>query len=234
LPTGGNTPGVLDERDLDEVAGLGSWTTDISTFWGAHSPGAFATRIPTTGPVDWNYDGAADQRHLAWDIDLGWDFESGDSSPRRLKGHDDWGRLLDTRTFGRSHAAAPAAPERELDVETAAARHILFPLRPASLAIPPRCKTQATFPVALLATDDFDPRDVDVTSLDFHGAHPVGNVLRDVNADGVPDLVVEFRAADVHLPEKSTRARLTGWLKNSQAFVGEAEISVTNTVTCGN
>jgi hypothetical protein len=246
LPTGGSTPG-MDETNLDETAGLGSGTVDISNFLARTPVGLVDTPIPTTGPVDWDYDGAADERHLAWPINIFWNLTSGDFSPLRMKGSDDWRGLLGTAPFGTSSVqtsstiapgslgAAPAVQEPELDFKTAVAHHILFPLRPAPVVIQPGCNAQSkavpagapgTFLVALLATDDFDPTQVDVTSLNFHGAKPVSVTLRDVNGDGMLDLVIEIPGNDVRLSRNATRARLTGWLKNSQAFVGEERVTV--------
>jgi hypothetical protein len=37
---------------------------------------------------------------------------------------------------------------------------------------------------------------------------------------------LEFPLLDMHLSPHANRARLTGWLKNSQAFVGEDQITV--------
>jgi hypothetical protein len=41
-----------------------------------------------------------------------------------------------------------------------------------------------------------------------------------------PTLLLEFQAAEIHLSSHATRARLSGWLKDSQTFVGEDQISV--------
>jgi hypothetical protein len=83
-----------------------------------------------------------------------------------------------------------------------------------------------TFFVALLATRDFDVTQVDLTSLRFHSATPVSTNLHDVNGDGVPDLVIEFRASDIRLANDASTARISGWLNNSQIFFGEDQIHV--------
>ena len=48
----------------------------------------------------------------------------------------------------------------------------------------------------------------------------------DVNHDGIPDLLLKFPSADVYLSPHVTRVRLTGWLKNSRAFVSEDRITI--------
>ena len=255
LPTGGNTPGILDETNLDETAGLGSGTADISWFHGASS--APGMTIATTGPVDWDSDGAVDEQHLAGTVDYLWDILTRDFSLHQLRGWDDWKGMLGNvdddasmafsgarpaatsasgTQLGLTSASPTGAPrEPELDFETAAAHHVLFPLRPAPVVVQPGCKAQSkpvpagapgTFLVALLATDDFDVKEVDLSSLQFHGARPVNTWFQDVNGDGVPDLVIQFLGAQVRLSKNATRAHLTGWLKNSQAFVGEEKVTI--------
>jgi hypothetical protein len=65
LPTGGNTPGSLDESDLDEFVGLGSGTADL--FFFTDSQCGFQT-APTNGPVDWDGDGAIDNHDATSDL----------------------------------------------------------------------------------------------------------------------------------------------------------------------
>ena len=52
LPTGGPTPGALDETNLDDVAGLGSGTADLFTYTDALCHTCWIT-APTTGAVNW-------------------------------------------------------------------------------------------------------------------------------------------------------------------------------------
>jgi hypothetical protein len=81
-----------------------------------------------------------------------------------------------------------------------------------------------TAQLALLGSTNFDVNQVELSSLSLHGAHPVTISVEDVNNDGIPDLLLEFHMADAQLSARATRLRLSGWLKNSRAFVGEAEI----------
>jgi len=61
---------------------------------------------------------------------------------------------------------------------------------------------------------------VELSSLNLHGAHPVDISVQDVNNDGIPDLLLEYRSADVHISPRATHVRLTGWLKNSRSICG--------------
>lgn len=77
-----------------------------------------------------------------------------------------------------------------------------------------------------MGTDHLDVNKVDVSSLRFHGATPLGASVTDLDGDGdgKPDLLVTFDMADVRLDAKAKAARLTGWLKSSQNFIGEDKI----------
>jgi len=52
LPTGGATPGALDETNLDDTVGLGSGTADMFAYIDGSCHSCFHI-APTTGPVDW-------------------------------------------------------------------------------------------------------------------------------------------------------------------------------------
>jgi hypothetical protein len=56
LPTGGNTPGALDESNLDDNVGFGSGTTDLFTYTDSLCHSCRLT-APTNGPVDWSGNG---------------------------------------------------------------------------------------------------------------------------------------------------------------------------------
>jgi len=262
LPTGGNTPGALDQHDLDEVAGLGSGSPDL--FFSDTCQGLIFGA--SSGPVDWDNDGSATDRHLSDDVDVDWTVANYGPSNTcsstdpliKLRGFDDWGHLLGATksdssalsllVMAENVSAASGAeglldmlmhPELhrpvELDIKTAMQHHVLLPMRLASLIIKPGCTAaskpldigaRGTFFVTLLATGDFDPTKVDLSSLRFHQAAPVNTEFRDVNGDGIQDLVIELRKSDVHLAADASTARLSGWLKSSQSFYGEDKIRV--------
>ena len=134
----------------------------------------------------------------------------------------------------------PAHPlaQNELTAEMAEQMHVLYPILPIKIAIQPGCALKAIAPgqigtvkVALLGSGDFDVSEVELTSLKFHGAKPVNTVIKDMNGDGIPDLLLEFSAFDVRLSRSATRAHLAGWLKSGQAFVGEDEVTVVPIMT---
>jgi hypothetical protein len=68
LPTGGNTPGRLDENTspgMDETAGLGSGTADLTSF----DDGACGFGLqPTNGPVDYDGDGTTTGTNVSADL----------------------------------------------------------------------------------------------------------------------------------------------------------------------
>ena len=71
---------------------------------------------------------------------------------------------------------------------------------------------------------------MDLSSLRFHGARPLRISLTDMHADGKRDLLITFDMADVKLDARATAARLTGWFKSSQNFIGEDKIRVVSSL----
>jgi hypothetical protein len=103
LPTGGNTPGALDESNvqghpgLDEAAGLGSGTADITSFSSYNASAGTCPNnviVPTDGPIDFDSDGNTTGTHVSVDLNR-LDHPAITSCPTGatdvLKGHTDWG-----------------------------------------------------------------------------------------------------------------------------------------------
>jgi hypothetical protein len=261
LPTGGNTPGFLDQSavpdsplpgdpglGLSEPAGLGSGTGDIFTFTSARETGIPST-APSDGPVDWDQDNDLTKMHVQADTNCG---PAGFADHLctaplfpRLKGHVDWGPAgqnqftykFQCTPFGGPTGDGPSAIGRvvqnELSSQIAMDMHLAQPIGRVGIIVRPGCSTKAiasgqlgTVQVAVVGSQDLNVKDIDMSSLRFHGGRALSFTVRDVNQDGVPDLLLEFQTAEIHLSSRATRARLSGWLKNSRAFVGEDQISV--------
>lgn len=86
--------------------------------------------------------------------------------------------------------------------------------------------------VAILGEDGFNVANIDQSSLTF-GAYGDEKTLRkckrrlrDVNGDGVPDLVCKFRLRDTGFDADSTDAVLKGRTKGGKQFQGRDRISV--------
>ncbi len=95
-------------------------------------------------------------------------------------------------------------------------------------------KKKRSVKVAILGTADFDVADVDQGSLTF-GATGEENTLRkckrrfkDVNRDGIPDLVCKFRLKGTGFGADSTAAYLNGKTYGGTAFEGRDDISIKN------
>ena len=260
LPAGGNTPGYLDQSTvpnqpafsdpgsgLNEPAGLGSGVADIFTFTDARETGV-PRLAASTGPVDWNGDGAFTSLNVQADTNCG-PAGFGDHScmfPQYalLKGHADWGpagqnsftyQFQCTAYGGPQGDGASAAPflQHEMSTQMAVQAHFALPLRSIRIAVRPGCSSKTIAPgqpgtvsVALLGSDDFDVSEVDPASLGFHGAKLLGATVGDIDGDGKPDLVAVFEMQGVRLHPGATLATLSGWLKNSQLFVGEDAVIV--------
>jgi hypothetical protein len=124
-------------------------------------------------------------------------------------------------------------PDGNLSPQMAMQAHVLYAARPVQIDITPGCpeKTltpggRGEFSVALLGADDLDVRQIETSSLRFHGATAIRTDLSDANSDGKLDLLVVFDQANVRLNPQAKAARLTGWLKNSQVFIGADRINV--------
>jgi hypothetical protein len=74
----------------------------------------------------------------------------------------------------------------------------------------------------------FSPEFVDVGSVRFGPgrAQPIGDQLKDVNGDGIDDLVLTFMAADVGLTCIDKDVRLTGEIPSTGNFVPEGTVFV--------
>jgi hypothetical protein len=229
----------LDEANLNETLGVGSTSgdTDILSYC---SNSACGLAGPSYGPIDWN-NNAAIETSVQVDIDgvLGF------SSPNRiLSTTSDWDKLnfnfQCSAAFASNGAGAPATGEpfqhslitSELGNKEARAHHVLYPPAAVSVLVNPGCSNPrlnrpkpGIAQLALLGSVAFDVNQVELSSLNLHGAHPVSISLEDVNNDGIPDLLLEFQVADAQTSARATHVRLSGWLKNSRTFVGETEMT---------
>jgi hypothetical protein len=80
--------------------------------------------------------------------------------------------------------------------------------------------------VAVLSTPTFAADRIVVDTLRFAGASPVRSALRDVNRDGLVDLVVRFRARELRLTPDSTAATLTGETSSGATITGTDSVEV--------
>jgi hypothetical protein len=79
--------------------------------------------------------------------------------------------------------------------------------------------------VVIHGAKDLDVTEIEQSSLTFHGAKPLSVEMKDVDGDGLPDLVIYFKRSDSRLSPNAKRATVKGWLKNSQIFSGEVKLT---------
>jgi hypothetical protein len=234
----------LNETSLDEILGVGgpAQDTDIVTY--CANAVACSLKGPSYGPIDWNNDGNATETNAQGDIDndngtpntilyTGNDWEIANGAFKNLNFN-----FQCTTAFAQDSGAGAVGQVQssittpELGHRQARELHILYPPAAVALVFNPARSNPSLKPptpgmmhVALLGSSTFDVNQVELSSLNLHGAHLASISVQDVNNDGIPDLLLEFRSADVHISPQATQLRLTGWLKNSRSFVGEAQLS---------
>jgi hypothetical protein len=214
---------------LNENIGINAGTNDITTYV---CPDFTPVPGAGTGPIDWNCNGDSTETGVTADL-------TGEGANTELLGFNDWPALFFAFHCSAGGLNEPPPPQAilstEPSIETLMKRHLLFPHRSVEIEIRPGCARKAIAPgqpglvtAALLGAAGFDVAEVELSSLRFHGAAPVEIVVRDVKGDGRPDLLLAFDMARLNLARGSGKrtARLTGWLKNSQAFTGRQDVTL--------
>lgn len=93
-------------------------------------------------------------------------------------------------------------------------------------------------PVAILATEDLDVTDIDVSSITLSGVGPPvrSSVDDDVNGDGRPDLVMHFETQDLAsaglLDDDGRILVITGYLSDHTPIIGEGQIFLAGGPNC--
>jgi len=242
---------LTEDGELNELAGLGSGTADLFTFDDGQCSHRFAASEGPVdwdgdGIAGDNLNATADLNEsdhpesacaVAYQVLLGhsdWGPAPGQSiftyafqctagSTSTPPGR----RLQLSPAMVSNSPESPAWIENELTPELAARAHVLYAPRSVRMRLA-GCSRAAMQPgvarnmrIVLPGTADFHVSDIEAGSLRFQGALAGFIEIRDIDGDGKPDLTADFPSEAIRLSPRATRARLTGWLKNSQTIVAD-------------
>jgi len=112
----------------------------------------------------------------------------------------------------------------------------LVDIKPGSFPNSVNLKSKGVLPVAILGTDVFDVKNVDITTLMFGDPNgstavsPLRSALEDVSGDGLLDLTLKFSTADLveyeALGPDTIEGLLTGEMVDGTPFAGMDSIRI--------
>jgi hypothetical protein len=107
------------------------------------------------------------------------------------------------------------------------ARHITIDIYPGTYPNVINLKAKGVVPVAILSSEGFRANIVDPNSVLFANAKPNKWSMKDVNGDGIEDMVLHFRIQDLLLDTSMTEASLSGVTKEDGIYLlGKDELQV--------
>jgi hypothetical protein len=114
-------------------------------------------------------------------------------------------------------------------------------IKPQSCPNPINTRSKGVVPVAILGSETFDVRDIDIASVALENAVPIRSAYEDVStagtgscttlgSDGYPDLILKFTTADLILSCPTTSGPETIWiaghLLDGTPFAGSDDVIV--------
>lgn len=134
-------------------------------------------------------------------------------------------------TLSTAQLAAAGFPT-ELTVG-AAERKVGIDIRPNAFPNVINLKSKGTVPVAILSAEDFDALTVDVPTIRLAGASArqkhkgeFKEINKDVNGDGLLDLVIHIEVSELQLDRNSTQAELTAKTQDGTAIRGADAVTI--------
>lgn len=99
---------------------------------------------------------------------------------------------------------------------------VTIDIKPGSFPNSINLKSKGNVPVAILSSPTFDATTVDQSTAVFINASPlsIGKTPKDVNGDGLLDVVLHFKTQDLDLQTGDAEACLTGEMYDGQIFKG--------------
>jgi hypothetical protein len=140
--------------------------------------------------------------------------------------------MIDPATAVATELGTRDAPSYGFDLDfSRVVKSVDIDIKPGSDSNPIRPSGRGNFPVAVLGSETFDVLDVDVTTLAFgpNAAAPSHDLttssafedhLRDVNNDGLTDLISHYRIENTGIAPDDTEACVTGETLDGAPFEG--------------
>jgi PKD repeat protein len=215
----------LWEDGLSEVGGIGDGA-DITYYYCAGS-----TQISAIGslPIDWNCNNFIKPiGTVQANINRG-------ASGEVLSGFNDWANLqFNFKTSSDfadgTHLTAPP-DQQELDAETAATmqltRVVTVDIKPNETPNSINLQSNGATPVLILSSLDFSATSVIPQSVRFANSSALRQyTFKDLNNDGLIDLLMHFETATLQLSSNSTMAALSGSTTNGLEIAGADSVKV--------
>lgn len=110
----------------------------------------------------------------------------------------------------------------EVSAEVSNDQIVTIDIKPGSNPNSINRKSKGKVPVAILSSPTFDATAIDRNTVLFAGASPlpIGKSPKDVNGDGLLDVVLHFKTRDLDLQRSDTEACLHGYTLDGQEFEG--------------
>jgi hypothetical protein len=225
----------IDQTNLIESQGVGGPAGDHDIVIFCVTGAGCVKQAESTGGIDWNLNTKYTDTIVGPALPLAGPDAAGIT---QLGTETDWDKLKYTfQCSGKWGSGAPGDDPTvgtdELGFATRLGDHSAYPPFTVQIDVRPGCGSNwvvvggpGNVPVAVLGSASFAVASVEQSSLNILGVPPISIATTDVNADGNPDLLLEFAMASLPLSQSTSSLTVSGWQHNSRAFSGTDSVTV--------